>query len=743
MVDSSSPPLILCANCGKPLRPRASFCVHCGRAVAPVKKPRKKRGPIIAIVLSVVLVLGIALSAALLLSGRDSEPGRTSPNMDLGAEKRLVKKTIKRSGGEIEIEDSGTVLDGMVLDVPSGAYDESTQFEISMTEINSHDFGDIFNPVTPLITIDNGGDFANEPMTLEIPIEKDDDEFAMAFYYDTKTGELEGIPTVELENDHITIVTCHFCDLVVTKEKPERITETDSDEDFVIDSGFEPGRDDFQMHNYGSYECPLGHCAGQSIGAMYYYLNHDRIGWDANLNGLFDNNGREATPLFDMDDATAMRLCSVLQTYYKTKWPTVTRFSGDAYIACAYAISLTGKPQYLSLTGHAVVAYKVTTDGLYIADPNYPGEERMIKYSNGALNPYYSGKNYEEATTNSTEYTKFGYYGLFSLINKEDVAAQWQKLLNGEDPGAGVFPEDLTFTACYGKDPDSGGFINTPMSDGMVVTEAQITEAGQGGLLVYTTLGSGDKVLFYNGYTLLAVWNYTQTNIAECVYELRQGENDLGMLYLREVAGSYSIVNFYRFTVHLQAEATLSVSPDSATAFPGDAIPFTVTATGAPEDASYLWDFGDGTWDETDDTTYTYEYDAEGTYDGTVTLYSAENPDTPLAEANFYVCVLAEETTAPTDTSSTTASLNYDEALIGEWYSEYSDITLIFYGGGTGFASGPYGSSSTTYIISDNDVYVTGTNVDTNEEETIIVNISEYDGYLVLEADGEVFYKTG
>ncbi len=83
--------------------------------------------------------------------------------------------------------------------------------------------------MTPLITIENGRDFANEPMTLEVPIEKDDDEFAMAFYYDTETGELEGIPTVELENDHITIVTCHFCDLVVTKEKPERITEADSD----------------------------------------------------------------------------------------------------------------------------------------------------------------------------------------------------------------------------------------------------------------------------------------------------------------------------------------------------------------------------------------------------------------------------------------------------------------------------------------------------------------------------------
>ena len=743
MVHSYPPPRKFCANCGKPLIPPSAFCVHCGRPVAPVIKPRKKKGAVIAIVLSAVLVLGLALTAALLLLDRDSVPGRTSPNMDFGAEEHLTTQTIKPSGGEIEIEDSGTALDGMVLDVPSGAYDTSTQFDISMSEITSHDLGDLFHPVTPLITIDNGGGFANEPMTLEIPIEKDDDEFAMAFYYDTETGELEGIPTVELENDHITIVTCHFCDLVVTKEKPERITETDDDEEFVIDSGFEPGRDDFQMRNYGSYECPLGHCAGQSIGAMYYYLNHDRIGWDANLNGLYDNNGRDATPFFDLDDAAAMRLCSVLQIYYETKWPTVTKFSGDAYIEFAYAIALTGQPQYLSLSTHAVIAYKVAADGIYIADPNYPGEERKIKYSNGAFHSYYSGSNYDEATTNSTEYTIFEYYGLFSLINKEDVAAQWQELLSGQDSGAGVFPADLQFSASVGKDPDTGASVNTPMSDGMVVTEAQITEAGQGGLLVYTTLGSGDKVYFYNGDTLLGESDYTQTDFAYCVYVLQQGENDLGVLYMRELNGEYEIVNFYRFTVHLQGEATLSVSPDSATAFPGDPIPFTVTAVGAPADALYFWDFGDGMWDETEDTTCIYAYDAEGTYDGTVTLYSAASPDTPLAEAYFYVCVLpVEETTAPTDTSPTTTQ-NYSEALIGEWYSEYSDITLYFYGDGMGLATGPYGSSTTTYVITESTVYVTGTNIDTNEAETIIMYISEYEGYLVLDTEGEVFYKAG
>jgi hypothetical protein len=68
-------------------------------------------------------------------------------------------------GGKLAVNKSGDPLDGMALTIPAGAYSDSKQFKIAYAAIESQTFGADFNPVTPLITVDNGGDYANEIIT--------------------------------------------------------------------------------------------------------------------------------------------------------------------------------------------------------------------------------------------------------------------------------------------------------------------------------------------------------------------------------------------------------------------------------------------------------------------------------------------------------------------------------------------------------------------------------------------------
>ena len=59
----------------------------------------------------------------------------------------------------------------------------------------------------------------------------------------------------------------------------------------TVDSGFRPGVDDWQFTNYGSYVAPTGHCEGQSVSAIWYYVNQRLGGGASPLYGLYDDNG--------------------------------------------------------------------------------------------------------------------------------------------------------------------------------------------------------------------------------------------------------------------------------------------------------------------------------------------------------------------------------------------------------------------------------------------------------------------
>ena len=439
-------PMIFCVNCGNQLPDDAAFCNKCGsrsgkavhttdggtvHAKAPATPEsqlqsseisaaatassqaaaassygappgRKKRGGFRKALIRIGAVLGalilIFVVLAIVFGG---DPGG---RITTGEAKIVGNAGISVSGGIVTVSDASSSVSGMKILVPDGALIKPVDFVIKESPIESHTFGSDFNPLTPVITIENGGLFAEKALEVTIPIKIQEGRFPMAFYYDDEAGSLEGIPTLAVEDGSIVIAARHFSDIVVTDIDVKEL------ENVSVNSGFVPGNDDWQFANRGSSLEPGGHCAGQSISAIWYYSQMRKAQGEKALNGRFDNNLNDVkTKDFWYDDSDGYRLASMVQNTMDWKNEGVHKyfaFSGEksyiTYHCFAYSIKMSGSPQLILVysedhqEGHAMIVYKIKDNTMFIADPNFPGDtSRKIAYDyeKGLFSPYFSGDN--------------------------------------------------------------------------------------------------------------------------------------------------------------------------------------------------------------------------------------------------------------------------------------------------------------------------------------------------------------
>lgn len=408
---------------------------------------RKKRGCLGCLLLLLGMVIIFSLGAGLLLYNLGNRPSRM---IDFGDGVAAARETIGPGGGTVMVEEADSPLAGFTITVPEGAYERETDFTVSYSPISDHRLGPAFNPVTPLISIDNGGGYADEILEVRIPVPLEPDRFTMAFYYDRQSGKLEGLPLTGAESDSITVATRHFSDLVATSISFDELKGT-----LNLDTGFRPGYDDWQFPNYGSFVAPRGHCAGQAISAMWYFYERRQKNNERPLYGRYDNNDRGyGTIDFWQDDSWGYRLSSAVQrdiNWESLSFQAFERIPREnhslTYFAFAYAMLLTGDPQFVGIRsttspgGHAIIAYRLTEDAIYVADPNYPGMERTIRYVDGQFLPYSSGDNAAAiAAGDEVAYDIFGYYAKTALVGWEQVTRRWGELDRGE-VAADLFPE--------------------------------------------------------------------------------------------------------------------------------------------------------------------------------------------------------------------------------------------------------------------------------------------------------------
>ena len=519
-------------------------------------------------------------------SNQPANPAARKGSITTGAKVEIVSQPIAASGGMISVSKPGDPLDGFVLDVPAKAYTTTSNFKVSYAPITNQTFGSNINPITPMITIDNGGVKSTELLYVRIPAKIPADQFAMAFIYDAKTKQLEGVPMVAADADSVTITTTHFCDLFLSMIS-KVLLKTE------IDSGFKAGIDDWQFPNFGSYIAPGGHCAGQAISAMWYYCTKPD-GGDAHLFGRYDNNGdKPATPDMWQDDSSGYRFASVIQSiswddkaldFWRNiqgkqeifdnndhKWKLVDvplglsdEMTRDLF---AYSMQATGEPQYVNIRsnsggGHVMVVYKIKDGQLFVADPNYPGNtERRIEISNGKFIPYNSGATTDDiANGKGKAYEKIMYYAKTTIISWDTIASYWAQLKN-KTIGDGTFP---AYQLLYYN--DNGQVV--PLTDGTLTPFDGISILVPG----FT------KYIYRDGEKL--------TPDAKGNIDLKPGDNKLGIAIYGKVDTAWEYIDFQYIHVNYGG---LVIDPLTLDGEINKEYTFTVKADNPPANARYSW----------------------------------------------------------------------------------------------------------------------------------------------------------
>ena len=163
---------------------------------------------------------------------------------------------------KVDSEGSTFEFDKLIINIAKDAYDSEVSFNIKTKNIVADELN-IIEPVSLFYEIDNGNVFSEAPIGLQIPLEIDTDEFVMAFYFDEENENLEGIPSVRLDNGDLLVITHHFSNIFVGMMNEIDLEKYKSGEAIV--TNFKPRVDDFSFVNYGSFIAPNGHCSGQSI----------------------------------------------------------------------------------------------------------------------------------------------------------------------------------------------------------------------------------------------------------------------------------------------------------------------------------------------------------------------------------------------------------------------------------------------------------------------------------------------
>lgn len=494
-----------------------------------------------------LLVIGvIALTGLVGCAWLDGflNPGTTGVPWASGDSIPVASQSIGAAGGVVTVSDPGGPLDGMSIDVPAGAYATAKTFHASYILITG-DPSPHVTPLTPLIEVDNGRDFAGGVMTVTIPVTIPEGYFAMGFLVD-ESGKLEGMPLVAETPTSITVATAHFSSFLIGMIADSLLVGT-------IDTGFRPMTDDWEFPNVGSYIEPGGHCAGQSLTAMWYYTEKTLNG-ASTLWNRFDNNGNDPTPDLWVDDSYGYRLASTIQ--HDIDWDNWLRdvflvlgSSDDAlnWRAFLYAMLVTGEPQYVAIYsssgGHAMIVYKANADTgiLYVADPNYPGNSgRKITYAGGTFAAYESGANKAEIDAgHSTTYDEIRYFAKTALVSWPQLAARWSEFEYGTI-GDGVFPAyDLVAL-------DDGGGA-TPLTDGMAVSGDKLRISLDN---VSAGLSLGFMVRREGQWLTLG---------ADGTCDLLEGNNDLGIYVLGEVDGNWEYVDFQWVTIRRAAAGYVEI----------------------------------------------------------------------------------------------------------------------------------------------------------------------------------------
>jgi hypothetical protein len=424
-----------------------------------------------------------------------------------------------------------------VVKVDEKAHARTVEYRVSYAPITGCTYANV-QPVSPLITIANGGGYAALAVDVTVPVEIGSDDFPLGFFYRGDGKALEALPLLKYDSRSVTVASCHFEPLFIGVIKTGALDGLMAGAQ--IDSGYRPGRDDWRFTNYGSFAKPNGHCAGMAISSIWYFLNRP----EGTSTSLSTRSGVGAAQRPWEEESQGYRLASAVQA--DINWDNKTteimqELSGTNDLltlrAFGFAMLATGEPLETGIFakaggGHSMVGYRIEKSALYVSDPNYPGDgQRMIRFdaATGKFIPYQSGQNADEiAKGNSTSYEQIEYTGRTAFVDFDKVGIRWKELQAGRS-GNDLFPT-------YKVTASAGDGTEVSLAGGLTLDQSTIK--------VTARLADGEEA---------QVKAYLDGKAApvdsDGEIELNAGRNELGLVINGKVKDSWEFIDYMRAVI--------------------------------------------------------------------------------------------------------------------------------------------------------------------------------------------------
>ena len=670
-----------------------------------------------------IFFLFFTISCNLFDKNNDEPESNLNKNIETGTSTEIASSSIATTGGSIKISNPETPVNGMEINIPANSFSSGQTVKVSYSEIKSHQFGQYFNPISPMITVSCDGGYSNDLMSITIPVSIPEGHIPLGFFLDETTGKLEGIPFKSITANSITLLTRHFLSgnrlksgnisLKSASEETNKganiiissISESVLNLQPVIASGFKPGTDDWEFVNYGSYTATGGHCAGQNMTAMWYYF--EKKPSEGNLFNRFSDN-----PKLWQDNARGYRFCSVIHN--DLVWDGLVSGLFDKYIdknqemdklkllTIAGTMLVTGEPQGIgiyvqngvntdgtpSYGGHDLICYQVSVSGgkLYISDPNTPGAAQTIDFASNKFKPYVAKLN---GNAPATPFPFVTYYAKTAYIDWDKIGKRYAQLLDNTigTIAPNIFPAYTIWVKDKIKDYE--------LTDGITVTKDTLRTYVECPAAVSFVTVNGKRIISSEVYDINGIIKSKQDvpgvinwSLSTGLYvKLTPGLNKLGYavtgwnsksLYDNSTERIPLFIDFKWINVNYSPNLTITTTESNEAPVKAEGVKnmkytFVAKSGGTAAKnakAKFEWSFGDGGSATTvnNDSTIAHTFTQDGSFAVKCILY---NDATKITEGTATAKI-----NSACPASVTYMSKTYNTVVIGDqcWLKENLDV---------------------------------------------------------------------
>ena len=284
--------------------------------------------------------------------------------------------TIGPSGGTVEVANSSSPLYGIKVEIPAGALNNDTTITINQVD-SEPTIPDTAVKVSKTVSLKPDSIIFNKPVSITISYNDTDvsDENALQVY--TYNGfSWEGVTFKKRDtiSNTITALSGHFSSFAVFEPKASETQTT-----------FDPAVNGFKIKNFGSPE----NCAGMVSYAKWFFQNKECALYKA-----YDDNTAQKVAKAADDAISPYNFLSLYDTawmYIQSDGSLFNQLIANLKISGTQILVIVETSGGKLLAVHTVLVYGYDDSygNFYIYDPNYPGEEKVIKWYGQSLEDYY------------------------------------------------------------------------------------------------------------------------------------------------------------------------------------------------------------------------------------------------------------------------------------------------------------------------------------------------------------------